>query len=275
MTGPGGYDGCDGPGGDDGRGKRRFRFSRGVAGVVFLLALAGWPGWHQEGRADSLVADLTDHLIAITTGFTGAKVTLFGSIDAPGDVAVVVTGPADDVLVRRKSKVAGLWLNRQSLRFHQVPGFYLLAANRPLDHVLSASVLERHNIGLANLPFYVSAAVEPAEYAEFRAALIRVRQEAGLYGQETLPVQFISERLFRVDVTFPANVPTGIYTVRAYLVQDGDVESAQTTPLSVSKAGFSAEVFEFSRRHALIYGLLAVIGAAASGWLAGFAFRKG
>ena len=43
--------------------------------------------WTAPARAEALVADLTSHLIAITTGFTGASVVLFGAIDGPGDVA--------------------------------------------------------------------------------------------------------------------------------------------------------------------------------------------
>ena len=44
-------------------------------------------------RAEGLVADLTSHLIAITTGFTGASVVLFGATDGPGNVIVAVRGP--------------------------------------------------------------------------------------------------------------------------------------------------------------------------------------
>lgn len=43
--------------------------------------------------AQQLVADLSSHLIAITTGFTGTEVVLFGTTDGAGDVAIVVTGP--------------------------------------------------------------------------------------------------------------------------------------------------------------------------------------
>ena len=57
--------------------------------------------WAAPARAEALVADLTSHLIAITTGFTGASVVLFGAIDGPGDVAVVVRGPDREMTVRR------------------------------------------------------------------------------------------------------------------------------------------------------------------------------
>ena len=69
-------------------------------------------------------------------------------------------------------------------------------------------------------------------------------------------------------------MPTGAYTVSVFLIRDGDVVSAQTTPLTVSKVGFSAEIFEFAVRQSTLYGISAIIFAVAAGWLAGAIFRK-
>jgi hypothetical protein len=38
--------------------------------------------------AQTLTADLSSHVIGITTGFVGANLVLFGSTDRPGDIAV-------------------------------------------------------------------------------------------------------------------------------------------------------------------------------------------
>ncbi|MEI7609942.1 MAG: TIGR02186 family protein, partial [Rhodospirillaceae bacterium] len=54
-----------------------------------------------------------------------------------------------------------------------------------------------------------------------------------------------------------------------FLIRDGDVASAQITPLSVSKTGVSAEISEFAQRRPVWYGLAAVFGAIAIGWGAG------
>jgi len=81
-------------------------------------------------------------------------------------------------------------------------------------------------------------------------------------------------RLFRTEMDFPANVPTGTYQVEVYLFHGGEVVSAQTTPLIVGKIGIGAEVFDFANRQAALYGLMAVLLAVAAGWLAAVAFRK-
>jgi uncharacterized protein (TIGR02186 family) len=108
----------------------------------------------------------------------------------------------------------------------------------------------------------------------FRNALIRRMQARGLYSAEDGTVSFLGGRLFRTTVHFPANVPTGQYMVGVFLLRDGDVVSAQTTPLFVSKIGLGAEIYAFARRQAAIYGGIAIVIAVAAGWLASAAFRQ-
>jgi len=251
---------------------------RGVLATTALLLVVLVVGMAsiRAAWAQSLVADLSNHLIAINTGFVGTDVVLFGAVDGPGDVAVVVQGPPTEVMVRRKARIAGIWINAASMEFQQVPSFYSVATNRPLEQIIGDAVLARHEIGLGHLrlaPLSPGRA-SPDRIREFREALIRNKQEEGLYGKSLGQVAFLGERLFRTNVYFPANVPTGAYTVSVFLIRDGDVVSAQTTPLAVSKVGFSAEIFEFAMRQSTFYGISAIIFAVAAGWLAGAIFRK-
>jgi len=221
-------------------------------------------------------------LIAITTEFTGTAVTLFGALEEEGDVAVIVRGPSEPVTVRQKDRVAGIWINSASLTFEQVPSYYSVAANRPLDRMARPSVLSRHGIGLGYLNFPVRGLVPamggPGHEAEtigmFRDALIRNMQADDLYVDQLGVVTFLGSSLFRATIEFPANVPTGQYTVSVYLIRDGDIVTAQTTPLVVSKIGLGAEIFDFSQRHAAFYGLLAIAVAVFFGWLASVLFRS-
>ncbi|MDE1149005.1 MAG: TIGR02186 family protein [Azospirillaceae bacterium] len=238
--------------------------------MVLLAMLALW----SPAQAQTLVADLSSHLIAITTGFTGTDVVLFGAIDQPGDVAVVIEGPETALAVRRKDRMAGIWMNNETLKFSHVPGFYEVAASKPLDTLLPPAVAQRHEIGLDHVRMLPRVDADAATVAEFRSALIRNKQREGLYGTEVGEVAFLGQRLFRTSIYFPANVPTGLYTVSVFLIRDQDVVGAQTTPLAVSKIGFSADIYDFAQRDGLVYGLLGVLLAVGAGWLAGTLFRK-
>jgi uncharacterized protein (TIGR02186 family) len=222
-------------------------------------------------HAQALVADLTSHLVGITTGFTGASVVLFGATDGAGDVVVVVRGPPRELSIRRKSRVAGIWVNTRSTAFAGVPSYYAVAASKPLDEVTTPAARQLYEIGLDNLRLAVT---EGRDRPEFRQALIRTQQEEGLFGREPGKVNFLGERLFRTTITLPANVPTGTYTVQVFLVRDKDVVSGQTTPLIISKVGLDAELFDFADRRAALYGIVAVAAAMMAGWLASLPFRN-
>lgn len=256
----------------------RLRATRPLAALFGLLALALIGG---DTRAQGLVADLSDHLIAISTAFTGREVVLFGALDGPGEVAVVVMGPEESMVVRRKDRTLGLWVNAASMEFTRVPSYYAVATSVPLDRLADATTLARHRIGLGNLRLDPA---DPADagtdnYVEFRDALIRTKQTEGLYsaggeGSDTNAIARLGPQLFRTNIYFPANVPTGQYTVSVFLFREGQMVSAQTTPLFVNKIGVGARVFTFAQTQAAAYGGIAILMAVAAGWLAGVVFRR-
>jgi uncharacterized protein (TIGR02186 family) len=240
-----------------------------------LLLLALFLALHGTAGAQTLSADLSSHLIAITTGFTGTDVVLFGATDGGSDVIAVVRGPEQDIVVRRKSHVAGIWLNTREMSFKAVPSFYAVYSSRPLEEIAPPALRALHQIGLDNLRFGAGeGGRSPADQVEFRAALMDEQLRQGLYAREPGRINFLGDRLFRATIAFPANVPTGTYLVEAFLVRDKAVVNGQTTPLVVSQIGVDAEINEFAQRQALLYGVLAVAGAAMAGWLASLPFRN-
>jgi uncharacterized protein (TIGR02186 family) len=239
---------------------------------TLLIALLLLLGAALPVSAQPLVADLTSHLIGITTNFTGTSVVLFGAIEGPGDVVAVVRGPAQDVTVRRKSRVGPIWINTRQATFKGVPGFYAVASSRPIEEAVPGPVRALHQIGLTelNLP----AARERGDTPQFRGALLRTEIEAGLFLKTVGKIDFLGDRLFRATLSFPANVPTGTYSVEIFLLRNGEVVSAQTTPLVVSKIGVDAQLYDFADRQALAYGVIAVLIAVMAGWLASLPFRS-
>ena len=250
------------------------RAGRHIVMVAILVVALLLPAW--TARSQELFADLSNHLIAISTAFTGTDVVLFGAVAGDGDVAVVVRGPGQNVVVRRMAETAGIWINDESLVFNDVPSFYRVFSSRPMSEFASPAALEREGVGLDHLRLEPRerADVDDALVAELRAALIRQMQAADLYGTDTGRVAVLGGRLFRADVHFPANVPTGQYIVSVLLFRDSEVIEAQTTPLVVSKIGLSAEIFAFAHRQSAIYGLTAIIMAVSAGWIAGMVFRR-
>jgi hypothetical protein len=275
------------------------------AQVAALQLAAAQAETAQTAGEKPIVADLSKHLVAITTGFAGTDVLLFGATDGPGDVVLVVRGPAGEVTVRRKGRIGAIWVNEAAATVLNAPAFYYVGANRPVEALLSPAALDRHQILARHLDLRLTGIDESRDGADdeggatpgtgpetgpgpgpgpgpgedtrqaFRDALERLKHAQGLYGYDDGGVTLLGNRLFRAELAFPANVPTGTYRVEVYLVRDGDVVSAEITPLVISKVGIGADVFHFAHNQSALYGLAAIVVAVFAGWLAGVAFRKG
>jgi uncharacterized protein (TIGR02186 family) len=248
---------------------------RRLAGIA--LALCGLVGVTGPAQAQVVEVDLSDHRVAITTGFSGTELLLFGTIEEEGDVIVLVRGPEYEAVVRRKDRIAGVWMNRESVTFDGVPSFYAVAASRPLAEISTESVRERLQVGVEHLdlqPVEASAGLDAVDIGGFWAGLIRGKVHEGLFVDKPIPVQFRGQRLFRTTIAFPSNVPTGIYTVQVLVMKDKNVVSAQTTPLRVDRDGVGAMLYDFAHRQSSLYGVGAIIIAVFAGWAAAAAFQR-
>lgn len=241
--------------------------------AVLLAAALLWPA--TGGARQELVVDLSQPEVAITAGFAGSSLMLFGATAGQGDVVVVVRGPKRDTVVRKKQRVAGIWMNRDSVTFAAVPFYYAIASSRPLDEILNTAQLKKYRIGTDNMGLTVAgASVDKGAYGDYHQALVRNKQRLGLYAAERGHLDFRGNRLFRTQLWFPSNVTVGSYDIDTLLVRGGKVVETQTTQLNVHKVGIESKIFDFAHRHPLPYGVLAILIAAMAGWLASFIFRK-
>lgn len=227
-----------------------------------------------SARAESLVADLSDHLVAITTGFVGTELLLFGTVDGQGDIVVVTHGPTEEVVVRKKERTFGLWMNRQSVTFQHVPAFYAYGVTAGALEHLTPLIRRRHQVGARNVRINAKDIISPEDSQPFLEALVRNKQRQGLYSINPDLIERRGRRLFRTKVYFPSNVPTGTYIVETLLLRDGEVISAQTTPLFINKLGVGAYLFRVAQIHSAVYGVVAIIVAVLAGLLANWVFRK-
>jgi uncharacterized protein (TIGR02186 family) len=259
-----------------------------IGAVALLAALALGP---VRAQAAQLVTDLSEHQVRIRSNFNGTQILLFGAVEVntaderalDRDVVVVVSGPSRPVTVRRKARVAGIWVNHDSLTFPKVPGYYAVASTRPLEVTADVDVLQREQIGIDNVDFGAPFAqgmdgsaeiLAPDEEKSFVKALIRNKKRGRLYISDPGGIVFLGQTLFRATVDIPANVPVGLYTATVFLLRDGEVVDAISSPLYIDKSGLERFLYRFAHNDALLYGLIAVIGSAMAGWIASAVLRE-
>ncbi|MCB1502725.1 MAG: TIGR02186 family protein [Bauldia sp.] len=249
------------------------------AGLLLLLASA------LPASAEQLIIALSTNNIRIDSGFTGDALTVFGVVErdaatvsrnSPYEIAVLVKGPIDTVVVRRKEPLLFFWVNRASETFTAAPSYYALNSTGPLEEIATRPLLQRLGLGFDNVPLQVSDAAEQATDSDFREAFIRLRSEAGLYSESDDGVDFIgtSDSVFRTAAWIPSNAPDGRYTIEVYLFSGEVFLARQQATLHVTKVGFEQFMFEASHNRALLYGLACVLLALFTGWLAGVVFRR-
>lgn len=222
--------------------------------------------------------------IAITSDFSGADLTVFGALTntdqlllAIGQYDVVVTleGPRDWTTVRRKERLFGIWVNRTSLTFEQMPISYSLASTRPVEEIAEDDLLTSLGIGIDHLALTPTGFISnSANLSEFREAFRRLKQNGGLYQRDTGGVRFVSSSLFQATLRLPANIPNGVHTVHAYLFKSGEFIGERELPLRVIKTGLEEAITEAAHQQPLAYGTFAVLLALITGWAASLIFRK-
>ena len=243
------------------------RFARW--GVIF-----GVLGVPAPASSQSIVTDLSTREVAISTGFTGAELLLFGATEGFGDIVVTVEGPKRDEIIRRKERVAGIWVNGTSVTFENAPAYYRTAASKPLSEIAAPEVLEKLQIGSSRIDLSTRSSRGAEAILEFREAFLRSKKRQALYSEDISDIRIIRGRLFRSTIPFPVNVPTGTYQVTVHLFKDGRLVSSEKTPLTVHKVGLEAKIYDFAHDHAAWYGIIAIVIALVAGWLAGVIFRK-
>lgn len=226
-------------------------------------------------RAQDLVIDLSKPVVPVNAGFTGTDLLLFGAADQDGDVAVVVRGPQENHVVRRKERIAGIWVNGDQITFTELPSYYAILSNRPVDEFVPAEDANIHQIGLEHLWFKPLVVHEQIDDPKpFEDALLRIKTEQRLYAERPTSLSFLGRGLFRATLEFPANVSVGNYGVDVYLFDNGELVDTQTTLLNIRKFGVEASVYDFAHRYSLAYGIIAVLIAVFAGWGANAIFAR-
>ena len=243
--------------------------------ILTLLLVLAMPAAAQDG----VVAGLSQNRIGIDANFDGSEILVFGAIkrdepglaDGPVDVIVTISGPLQPITVRRKERVAGIWVNVESAEIDLAPSFYAVASSGPLSEILSGVEDLRHAITIPRAIRAVDAGA--ADAPAFTRALIRIEEERGIYTVEEGAVSIARDTLFRTAITLPANLVEGDYAARFFALRDGRVLARYRTEVRVEKVGLERFLYRLAHDRPAVYGALSLAIAILAGWGASALFR--
>ena len=182
-------------------------------------------------------------------------------------------------MVRKKSDVAGVWVNTSSITFASVPSYYAIASTKPIEQIAGPA---RAGAARHRLPAHQDDAVAglARRFQGLRARRLPRRRHSPEEDSRTFTSSsrtawtFTGRSLFRSTIALPANVPVGPLVARTYLFRNGEVVSAHIARVTLQRAGIERLVHNFAFVYPMSYGLIAVLIAVISGLLASAYFRR-
>jgi uncharacterized protein (TIGR02186 family) len=256
--------------------------------ILLVAAFAGNAVAQQAPPApaanpETIQIGLSTDTIAINAGFEGANLTVFGAVDKADplvqrqgryDVVVVLEGPPKDVVVRKKSRFLGIWVNRVSEVFAGAPTSYSLASTRQMQDITDAKTFASLSLGTSGMVLRPKFGQQRPTLEPFSEALKAVKTRQGLFNERPGGVEFISTNLFRATLALPADVPVGIHRARAFLFRNGAFLKESSTSLEIIKSGFEQQIYRSAHEQSIFYGLFSVSLAMVIGWLGRIVFKR-
>ena len=244
-----------------------------LALILLLLAL--------PARAEEVVLGLSQDEVAITANFDGSQILVFGAVKReepipdgpPLEVVVAISGPSEPVTVRRKERRFGIWVNTDSVLVDSAPSFYAVATSNDFENAMTDVEDLRHRVSIERAIRSVGAAMHIRGAQDFADAVVRIRENSGLYKVVENSVAVDQQTLFRTAIDMPANLTEGDYSTRIFLTRAGRVISVYETRIDVRKVGLERWLYNLSRENPMVYGLMSLAIAIAAGWGASAAFR--
>jgi uncharacterized protein (TIGR02186 family) len=253
--------------------------------TAFLLALfvVGGTAQAQTRYHESIEIGLNADRITVTSGFRGANLTIFGALDGADpqlaregryDVIVVLQGPPQTLIVRRKARILGMWINVQSKSFRNVPASYTEASTRAPQDITSPKTYRELALGPEYIYLEPVVQNDPQQVKEFTQALRALKTASHLYSVNPGGVEFLSSTLFRATLPLPPDIPVGTHIARAYLFRSGQFVMQKSAQLEIVKSDFERTVYEEAHDHSFYYGAFCVLLAVGIGWGGRFVFRR-
>ncbi len=243
---------------------------------VIMIFLAGMTA--SSAPAETVDLDLARKTVKISTFYNGTTVRATGRLPAQADLLLEVSGPKKSVYLKVKGKVAGiLWMNKTDVELENTPAVYMLYA--PEGTLKNNLVRAETGVGYKALQDEVTLHPDSADKPFVFGEYIKLMEASGVYGFHEGSVRYgpVNEgrKEYTVTLDIPPKMTAGSYTVTALAVQGGKVLDQVQVPLAIELSGFPRFIADLAFNHSLLFGIMAVFIAVATGLIIGMIFKGG
>ena len=211
--------------------------------------------------------------------FSGEKVTVRAVVPFGDHIAFRILGPREDLTLMRKGRVGGLWMNVQQIHFKNLPQVYLLWTSDTLVSMEAGGGTKAMKLNyLSVLSGTLETKNQEAESLVLNE-LIKLKEADSLYHvfEGTVRIKPLENGVWdraEAVLELPPKINPGTYTLELLAFKEGKGRLLHSSVLEVKLVGFPALISGLASRKGLLYGILAVLIATASGLLIGIIFSS-
>ena len=237
-------------------------------GTNATAALAAPPA-----KTDCLSSGLAEDQVEVKVNYSGARIVLFASSPQTSDaetlLVVAIIGPeTNPEIIRRTPK------GPETFHFVTAPSVFAVGSEAGIAESVSPEVLAAAGLNAAEAAVPRQADLRDPALPLWRSALVELKMAERLYSVDYATVERLGGGLRRARIDLPPNAPPGDYRVRAGMFKDGRAICQSERKLVLSRGGLEATLFDLSRKHGLIYGVLAIAVGASIGFLGALVGRR-
>jgi uncharacterized protein (TIGR02186 family) len=244
---------------------------------IFILALF-IPGVY--GQTTPIGIDVIQpKTIQIGSFFSGEQVTVRVVVSSGDKVALRVIGPKEDLVLMKKGRVGGLWMNVQQVPVQNLPKVYLLWTSDKLAALETKDPLRPMKLDYLSFLSGTFSGKDQNETSLIINELIKLKEADNLYHvfEGTIRTKPLEKGVWdQADAVLelPSKIYPGVYTLELIAFKNGQGSLLQSSTIDVHLTGFPALVSTVALQRGLLYGILAVIIATFSGLLIGIIFTS-
>lgn len=258
----------------------KFKISKYITPMLAALLLLA-PAAVRPAQA--LTCKVTPDKVAINLGYHGATLSVTGENTAGDELIIRIGNTSGEAHYKYMGKAGGFfWMKKGDVGFKNVPGVYLLATSRDIEHLLDPAGQKANQIGYEALKETAEMESASAELngneAKWKDEFIRFKEQQNLYAihSGTITRQHgQASDTYVAEVAWPYQAPPGTYTVETMAVRDGQVVERAETSFTVARSGMVAWLSNLAFNRPAVYGIMAVVIAIIAGFAVGMVFRKG
>lgn len=245
-----------------------------LCAATLLLSSAAIAQTPEAPKPPQIAAGLAETTVEVKVNYSGARIVLFAASPAGDDetvgFAVALIGPSAPYKIIHRTPTGG----EARFDFVSAPSVFAIGAEPQVVESTPPETMIEAGLNAAAAAMPKPADLMAPDLETWRAALVDLKMEEGLYSLDETTIERLEGGLRRARIILPPNAPPGDYKVRAVAFRNGERIGETEQKLTLVRGGMDATLFDLSKQHGFIYGLLAVLLGFIVGGIAAWVGRR-